>query len=71
MLSLQGPVELGDSAPSCQRTMMETENVLTSPTSQNFTESQSHLTNTSENNVSFRFLQNATMSYCVGVNILI
>ncbi|XP_051769655.1 KAT8 regulatory NSL complex subunit 1 [Ctenopharyngodon idella] len=49
----KGPVELGDFAPSCQRTMMETENVLNSLTSQNFTESQSHLTNTSENNVSF------------------
>lgn len=52
----KGPVELGDSAPSCQRTIniMETnKNVLTSPTSQNFTESQSRLTDTSENDISF------------------
>lgn len=52
----KGPVELGDSAPSCQRTIniMETnETVLTSPTSQNFTESQSRLTDTSENSISF------------------
>ncbi|KAL0180105.1 hypothetical protein M9458_025547, partial [Cirrhinus mrigala] len=50
-----GPVELGDSASSFQRStnMTETnENVLTSATSQNFTGSQSRLTDTSENDVS-------------------
>ncbi|XP_059386418.1 KAT8 regulatory NSL complex subunit 1 isoform X2 [Carassius carassius] len=47
----KGPVELGDSASSCQRTETN-ENVLTSTTSQNFTESQSRLTDTSENDIS-------------------
>ncbi|XP_073684541.1 KAT8 regulatory NSL complex subunit 1-like isoform X1 [Garra rufa] len=51
----KGPVELGDSASSFQGNinMTETnENVPTSATSQNFTEPQSRLTDTSENNVS-------------------
>ncbi|KAL1263930.1 hypothetical protein QQF64_004285 [Cirrhinus molitorella] len=51
----KGPVELGESAPSCQRNinMTETnENILTLATSQNFTESQSRLTDVSENDVS-------------------
>ncbi|XP_042590880.1 KAT8 regulatory NSL complex subunit 1-like isoform X2 [Cyprinus carpio] len=53
--SSKGPVELGDSAHPCQRTvnMTETnENVPTSETSQNFTESQSRLGDTSENDIS-------------------
>ncbi|XP_016368810.1 KAT8 regulatory NSL complex subunit 1 isoform X1 [Sinocyclocheilus rhinocerous] len=47
----KGLVELGDSVPSCQRTETN-ENVLTSATSHNFTESQSRLTDTSENDIS-------------------
>ncbi|KTG04115.1 hypothetical protein cypCar_00014271 [Cyprinus carpio] len=47
----KGPVELGDFGPSCQRPETN-ENVLTSTTSQNFTESQSRLTDTSENDIS-------------------
>ncbi|XP_051523472.1 KAT8 regulatory NSL complex subunit 1-like isoform X2 [Myxocyprinus asiaticus] len=49
----KGPVELGDSAPSCQKTInMETkEDVLTSLTSQNSTEPQSHLTDRSEKGI--------------------
>ncbi|KAF4106903.1 KAT8 regulatory NSL complex subunit 1 [Onychostoma macrolepis] len=53
--SSKGPVELGDSAPSCQRTVNTTEtneNVPTSATSQNFTESQSRLADTSKNDIS-------------------
>lgn len=46
----KGPVELGDSAPSCKTETNE--NILTSTTSQNFSESQSRLTDTSENIVS-------------------
>ncbi|XP_043109620.1 KAT8 regulatory NSL complex subunit 1 isoform X2 [Puntigrus tetrazona] len=50
--SSKGPVELGDSAPSCQRSLNMTEtneNVLTSATSQNLRESQSRLAETPEN----------------------
>ncbi|XP_052426803.1 KAT8 regulatory NSL complex subunit 1 [Carassius gibelio] len=53
--SSKGPVELGDSAHSCQKTvnMTETkENVPTSKTFQNFTESQSRLADTSEIDIS-------------------
>ncbi|XP_051530920.1 KAT8 regulatory NSL complex subunit 1-like isoform X2 [Myxocyprinus asiaticus] len=50
----KGPVELGDSSPSCQRTInMETkEDVLTTPISQNSTGSQAHLTDRLENGIS-------------------
>ncbi|XP_051968440.1 KAT8 regulatory NSL complex subunit 1-like [Xyrauchen texanus] len=50
----KGPVELGDSAPSCQRliNIRTKEDVLTTPISQNSTGPQSHLTDRSKSGIS-------------------
>ncbi|XP_051959404.1 KAT8 regulatory NSL complex subunit 1 isoform X2 [Xyrauchen texanus] len=47
----KGPVELGDSTPSCQKTTNMTETKEDVLTSQNSTESQSHLTDRSEKGI--------------------